>query len=768
MTDDPVLQVLKRITPAGRGQKKHKDQAFAAEGSLPLGSLTLGVAGVGDFSQALTAEQAQALHASSTPAPHGQRERTVLDTRVRLTGEIAADRVALHWAPGAFDALQTQAAQALGLDHAEARLHSLLVYGPGQFFKPHQDTEKHPGMVASLVLVWPSMHIGGELQIWQADSVQHFASQHLQAPALRWCAFYADCRHEVKPVAEGWRVVLTFDLVLPAARDTSSRAAADPALVQALRDVMQPAGLPRREPWLLLLDHEYTEHGLRWPLLKGQDRPRAAALCAAAQALGLVQQLALAEIHQNWTANVPYNGRGRGSAGEPEPDELIDEDMSLNFWVDADGRSHAGQALQVSLADCATFTESHEDFLVNEEYEGYMGNYGETLDYWYRRAALVLQSPEGAEATRFATQPEAALADALKLARRPDQHAQLAQRLQPALPDLKRYAASKGRGVLATYAKLAVALPPDLATALCATFEWQHLLPADAKALAPLGQVHGADWLIALLQTWAAATPTHSSWGGLSYGTALFEGQPQARHAGLWPQPLHEFIDTARSAGWPDAALEGVLSQALSLQQRVDSQPTTPARRLAAWPRRLQAVQRLAQAVQRLPQPQQLTRQLQALLQHLAAQPQSYPVRELVPLLQTLDSPVVVATPAWQALRDRVHKALLAGLAQPLPAADDHGLRDIAWTCRCADCASAVQWAESPSPQALQMAMAEGRRHHVQGALQDAAAPLTFATLKQGSPHKLVLSKQPGLHAERQRLRAVWATGLAALDRLGS
>lgn len=26
----------------------------------------------------------------------------------------------------------------------------------GQFFKPHQDTEKHPGMIATLVLVWPS------------------------------------------------------------------------------------------------------------------------------------------------------------------------------------------------------------------------------------------------------------------------------------------------------------------------------------------------------------------------------------------------------------------------------------------------------------------------------------------------------------------------------------------------------------------------------------------------------------------------------------
>ena len=81
----------------------------------------------------------------------------------------------------------------------------------------------------------------------------------------------------------------------------------------------------------MLLDHEYTERGLRWPLLKGQDRPRVAALCAAAAALGLAPRLALADIHQNWTATVRSSGRGRASTGEPERDELIDESLSLSF-----------------------------------------------------------------------------------------------------------------------------------------------------------------------------------------------------------------------------------------------------------------------------------------------------------------------------------------------------------------------------------------------------------------------------------------------------
>lgn len=764
MAIDPVLGVLQGVVSTGphKARGAGPTPSFAAEGDLPLTALAVDIADFGALDQPLTPERAGALHSTSTPAPHGQRERTVLDTRVRHTGEIASSRVALRWAANALAALNAQAAQALGLAQVQARLHSVLVYGPGQFFKPHQDTEKHPGMVASLVLVWPSAHLGGALQVWQGDTVQQFESQHLQAQALPWYAFYADCRHEVKPVKEGWRVVITFDLVLPTPEPVPP-CDADPALLQALRGLMLPAEAPRREPWLLLLDHEYTEHGLRWPLLKGDDGPRVAALRAAADALGLVSQLALAEIHQNWTANQQHHGRGRYSAGEPEPDELIEEDMVLDFWVDADGSTHKGQALRVSSASCASFTESHDAFLVNEEYEGYMGNYGETLDYWYRRAALVLQSATGAEASRFATHPDAALADAVKLARRPDQHAVLAQRLRLALPDLARYAQSKGRVALPRFAKLARVLPAELATELCKSFEWQQLLPADATALAQLSQAHGADWLISQLRTWTTSASRRAAWGWSSHGSGLPTASTDPQTAGLWPQPLSEFIDAGHRAGLPMAVLDEVFTQALKLHQRADAGTATPAQNKVVWPRRLQGVQQLALALQRLPQAQSVQHQLRALLQHVATHIKTYPARDLLPLLQALSSPELTNLPEWQALKARIHADLQWALTAELPAADDHGLRDMPWTCHCKDCAPAVQWAESPSSQPLQLSMAEARRSHVQGAMQDAGAPLTFATVRQGSPHKLVLRKLPGLHAERQRLRQAWTADLAAL-----
>jgi hypothetical protein len=146
------------------------------------------------------------LHEASRPAKFGHRERTLLDASVRHTGEIAADAVELAWPAAQREAVLREVADALGTGPLEARLHALLVYGPGQFFKPHQDTEKHDGMVGTLVLAWPSAHIGGPLRVRHGSGEFAFSSQQLgHSSELRWCAFYADCRHEVLPVEEGWR-----------------------------------------------------------------------------------------------------------------------------------------------------------------------------------------------------------------------------------------------------------------------------------------------------------------------------------------------------------------------------------------------------------------------------------------------------------------------------------------------------------------------------------------------------------------------------------
>jgi hypothetical protein len=89
---------------------------------------------------------------------------------VRDTWQILPDQVTLGgpaW-PTLLDGALEYFRGELGLP-ARSRLraepHALLVYGKGQFFLPHQDSEKDDAMVGTLVLSLPSAHTGGELVI---------------------------------------------------------------------------------------------------------------------------------------------------------------------------------------------------------------------------------------------------------------------------------------------------------------------------------------------------------------------------------------------------------------------------------------------------------------------------------------------------------------------------------------------------------------------------------------------------------------------------
>ena len=750
----PILQALQTLggrAKTGKNAARAPAGHFCAEGRLSLDALAVSVRNVGTLDRPVTSESAAALHAASAPARHGRREATLLDKRVRDTGEIDAGALSLEWAVGALPSLQSEVAQALDVLGLEVRLHNLLVYGPGQFFKPHQDTEKHPGMIATLVLVWPSAHIGGELRVSHRDTEVRFASQHLRANAIRWFAFYADCRHEVAPVSEGWRIVLTFDLVLPA-EPARSHPPVHPPLLAAPRAHFHPeGGEPCLQPWVLLLDHEYTERGLRWRLLKGEDRARVAALRAACEPLGLAAHLALAAIHDQWTAIEGYGGR-RGSAGDPEPDELIGEDMVLDFWVDADDRPSRRDALHVAPEDTVSFTETGEDFLVDEEYEGYMGNYGETLDYWYRRAALVIQTPLAAEASRFTTDFDAALADALSLARK-GRGDELSQRLQAAGKALRMQCQERGRKLLGRYAQLAAALPDAAqAHALCEGFEWPDLVPGDAAALACLARRWGTPWIKALLQAWTARS--------MAWRFNKWSDKPDDDFA-PWPQPLADFVLKGGSAGLQAAVIDDILDRCHAALVGADKSfaAHSPEFRSATLERRLQTVGDFAAALQRsTTAPQHRA----ALVLHVRAHPGLYPLRQLRPLLQAWPPEAAVLQPV-QGLQAAVIQALQQALDEPALPAGDCSLRDIEWTCRCKDCDAVIAWAGSANGQSLALAMAEPRRQHVQSRLQETGVALDIETLKQGSPYKLVIRKPLDLAARRAAQRRTWTDDLAAL-----
>jgi hypothetical protein len=106
----------------------------------------------------------------------------------------------------------------------EAKLHKMLVYGPGQFFSCHQDSEASDDMVGTLVVVLPSEYRGGSMVIEnQGDTVTSRRSSR-GADELTVVAFYADCHHEVRPIQSGYRVSLIYRLLYGGAAPALTRA----------------------------------------------------------------------------------------------------------------------------------------------------------------------------------------------------------------------------------------------------------------------------------------------------------------------------------------------------------------------------------------------------------------------------------------------------------------------------------------------------------------------------------------------------------------
>ncbi len=287
--------------------------AFATRRTAGWAAVSLDVVGVGAVPLPLSRRTADKLRGVAKPALYGLREKTLLDPRVRDTWEISKRQLKLDegtW-QRTLERELPRIARDLGVPEGatlRAELHNLLVYEPGQFFAPHQDSEKADGMIGSLVVLLPSDAKGGALVIEHHDERVSYRGSPNQ---LVLVAFYADCRHEVRPVTSGYRAALTFNLFLDGIMHRRERTTSQPVetLVELVREHF---ATPRQARWsrgaeapperlVYLLDHEYTQKGLSWRALKNGDAVRAELLREVAERLDCEIVLALADVHESWS-----------------------------------------------------------------------------------------------------------------------------------------------------------------------------------------------------------------------------------------------------------------------------------------------------------------------------------------------------------------------------------------------------------------------------------------------------------------------------------
>lgn len=395
--NEVLLNALSRIDRPGN---------FAVEGVMEPIPPGLDIDEIGMIGFPLGALQAISIREACEQAPFGKGEETLVDTSVRRVWQMMPDKFRLknaRWERVLRAAVKAIAIE-LGLEsqQLEPQLYNLLLYEPGSFFLPHRDGEKTDGMVATMVVALPSAFDGGELIIrHDGQEVKfEFGAQNDRPFNVHYAAFYADCEHEVLPLREGFRLCLVYNLILTGATIPSGAPRSTESvkeLSQVFADWQSKASTPAK--LLIKLDHQYTRNGLTWDSLKGIDRTKARILNDAASAGACVARLAeLTYWEQGLGEERAYQFRGRrphednefGSGSQQYMmHEIHETSLTAQLWHSSEGQQISLGTLDVADNEIIP-PGALTDVKPEEQFEGYMGNYGDTLERWYRHAAILV------------------------------------------------------------------------------------------------------------------------------------------------------------------------------------------------------------------------------------------------------------------------------------------------------------------------------------------------------------------------------------------
>ena len=383
----PLAEILESIEGNG---------TFFNFGTSPFVLPGLHVEHFGEVSFPLATSEVKRLITYAQKASFGKGTATVMDTSIRSVWEIDAEKLSFHndqWCK-CIDEIIKKSKRGFGIEHgkAEASLYKLLIYEEGDFFLPHRDSEKEMGMFATLIIGLPSRHSGGKL-ILRHSGLEYTCDFSLDdyMYAFPFVSFYADCEHEVKPVTGGYRVCLVYNLLLKET-DKTYRV---PEFTQQTEDMVRTLGLLKKQnldqPLVLLLSHQYTPANFSLESLKYHDRPRAQAFLQACRKAGYDSCLGLATYYQMGSLEgVDYGyhdynydyGESNGTMGEIYEDALYIENWAKTTTPGL-GR------LEITKKNLLSSINWDNDEPIEKFEEGFTGNAGMTIEYFYRYGALI-------------------------------------------------------------------------------------------------------------------------------------------------------------------------------------------------------------------------------------------------------------------------------------------------------------------------------------------------------------------------------------------
>jgi hypothetical protein len=762
---------------------------FFVQGRLETPLPKLEVDGAGVLSFPVPDAQARQLIAQAERAPYGRGEETILDESVRKVWQLPPAKVRIggkSW-PGLFENMLRQVATGLGCDPAtvSAELYKLLVYDQGGFFKAHRDTEKAEGMFGTLVVVLPSAHRGGELVVRHAGREVTVDLSVTEPSELAFAAFYADCEHEVRPITEGNRVCLVYNLIQqrgakklergcvgdqpqrvkiqrgsdipgvlrPVEDDTAAlRAplydAEVAAAAECLREAFGAFEAPAKIVWLL--EHQYSPDGLLFAGLKNADAARAKVLAQAAERADCAAHLGIVHIEEYGPAEPKYHrdyGYGRRSRWRGHEDEETEEDASsddfevievsdgqryIDQWVDAGDRRCDFGKLPLGDGELLPHGALDDEKPDEQRLTEATGNEGASFERSYHRAALVIWPRDRYAGVLLQAGISAAL---------PHLRERIAAR-DPAAPAIAEQIIEAWENPPSAWAYRS----PDKEPSRAEMLRLLQKLGDERLAKRFIGEVVTRDYDGSENESLAAGVKFLGPKSSAKLLVELFRQNMTLFHrscVGLLSRIVGELCEQLDSE-WR-AALEKVAAIAVE---------TLPSLKPAADPYSSPNWQRTQKAK---PVDAAMVAELLDGLSALGATARRTQAAAAIAQNTTAFDPANVIVPALTLLHDRERKAfpadpdcgrlwvhaadfLLARSEQP-PAPPTDWRQPVALSCKCEDCRALQAFALDAEAQVARFRMHQGRRSHVENQIRTQELDISCKTDTQGRPQTLVCTK---------------------------
>ena len=453
---------------------------------------------------------------------------------------------------------------------------------------------------------------------------------------------------------------------------------------------------------------------------------------------------------RGWYDDYEYSGGASDSEREYDVKELTDSDVALTHWTGPDGTRLEETSLHVPGEEVCASTSSGDLTPYSSEYEGYMGNYGNTLDRWYHRAAVVVWPCDQAFANRAETSPAWALDELAAMASAggtPGAQAAAAtlapfwdSTLRPRAPGVESNAAELFGRALRTADAVA-----DAATAamLLHPFVIEDFTDAYVDSFGEIAGRYGDQWTAELLRTWFG--PGQPTW-------TYSRGPERPRWVADRLAALCAGLHATGGAG--EVAAQRLVDLAWEWLSRdigtglAASPPSYSDQKLADLGRPLASVLLAAAAAGAAS-----TRG--SISGYIRDQADTVTTLEM----SALRAAVKVAgkgargAAGFGDLAADCAARLGARLARPQRASGDWSIELPAGGCTCELCDALRVFGEDKSRRTFEWPLAQQGRQHVHSRIDAAELPVTHVTRRQGRPYTLVLSKTDALFTHEQEAR---------------